>query len=94
VAPTDERDSDPGDAPTFAGRALSPDLSVSYLKVRGTGNPLVEQVSLQRLAQAGATLTAWVQLGAELLESWATPEGEHLARVFQEHLSVSTLSPS
>jgi hypothetical protein len=53
VAPTDERDSDPGDAPTFAGGTLSPDLSVSYLKVRGTGNPLVERVALQRLGHAG-----------------------------------------
>ena len=68
--------------------------AVVVVDASATGNPLVEQVSLQRLAQAGATLTAWVQLGAELLESWATPEGEQLAQVFQEHLSLSTLSPS
>ena len=68
--------------------------AVVVVDASATGNPLVEQVSLQRLAQAGPTLTAWVQLGAEMLESWATPEGEQLARVFQEHLSVSTLSPS
>jgi hypothetical protein len=68
--------------------------AVVVVDASATGNPLVEQVSLQRLAQAGATLTAWVQLGAEMLESWATPEGEQLAQVFQEHLSLSTLSPS
>jgi nicotinamidase-related amidase len=68
--------------------------AVVVVDASATGNPLVEGVSLQRLGQAGATLTGWVQLGAEMLDNWATPEGEQLARVFQEHLSVSTLSPS
>lgn len=52
------------------------------------------QVAIGRLAQAGATLTSRVHLGAELLTRWPTAEGGQLAQIFQEHLMVSTLSPS
>lgn len=57
----------------------------------GTESVLVEQVAIARLVQAGAVPVNWVQVAAELLGDWATPEGAAIGKLFQEHSKWNAL---
>jgi nicotinamidase-related amidase len=50
-----------------------------------TWTPRVEQASWIRMAQAGAVITNWVSLAAELQRDWAKPNGAALAGHFAKH---------
>lgn len=51
----------------------------------GTESSLVEQAAMNRLSQAGAVMTNWVQLGSELLTSWESPEGPELGKLYSTY---------
>ncbi|MEO0405880.1 MAG: isochorismatase family protein [Cyanobacteria bacterium P01_A01_bin.135] len=51
----------------------------------GTDSALVEQAAMMRLTQAGAVMTNWVSVAAELMQDWQTPEGEKIGALYQEY---------
>ena len=44
-----------------------------------------EQAAIARLSQAGAKITTWSPLAAELLHDFATPEAAGLIKIYSEH---------
>ncbi|MEM1213358.1 MAG: isochorismatase family protein [Planctomycetota bacterium] len=52
----------------------------------GTTNPQVQEVSLMRMAEAGAEMGNWFALACELLSDWRNPEGAATAAIFAEHM--------
>lgn len=52
----------------------------------GTMNAQVQEVSLMRMAQAGAIMGNWFALACELLEDWRNPTGAGSAELFKQHL--------
>lgn len=52
----------------------------------GTTNPQVQQVTLARMADAGAEMGNWFALACELLNDWRNPEGAGSAKIFAEHM--------
>jgi len=51
----------------------------------GSMSPDVQQASLMRMADAGATMGTWFALSCELLSDWRNPEGPGTAQLLIEH---------
>lgn len=59
---------------------------VAVADASGTTNAQVQAVSLQRMAEAGATMGNWFALACELLGDWRNPAGPGSAKIFAEHM--------
>lgn len=51
----------------------------------GTWNKTVQEVTIQRLTQAGVKVTTWASVLAELMNDWRSEHGEALGKVLAEH---------
>lgn len=58
----------------------------AVIDASGTWNPLVQDVAIARMVQAGIKPITWVAVGAELQADWRNPQGPELAKVMGEHL--------
>jgi len=52
----------------------------------GTTSVEVQNASVTRMAQAGATIGTWFALSCELLSDWRNPEGAGSGQLFVEHM--------
>jgi nicotinamidase-related amidase len=52
----------------------------------GSMNSDVQQASLMRMSEAGATIGTWFALACELLSDWRNPTGPATAQLFVEHM--------
>lgn len=52
----------------------------------GAMNPAVQEASLMRMSQAGATMGTWFAFACELLSDWRRPTGAGTAQLFVEHM--------
>lgn len=58
----------------------------AVIDASGTWNKLVQEVAVQRMAQAGVVPITWVAVAAELQADWRRPTGQGLAQVMAENL--------
>lgn len=58
----------------------------AVIDASGTWNKLVQEISVQRMVQAGVKPITWVAVGAELLNDWRAPGGDAHAVIMSEHL--------
>jgi nicotinamidase-related amidase len=52
----------------------------------GSMNEAVQDASLMRMAEAGATIGTWFAISCELLSDWRRPAGEATAQLFIDHM--------
>lgn len=60
--------------------------------ISGSDSVSAEQAALMRLRDAGAVTTSWITVGAELLDSWDTPEGAAVTQIYGTHLNGPSTS--
>jgi hypothetical protein len=73
----------------LAGVATDLCVALTSLDLTRNGFEVVivaEMAGLMRVSQAGATLTSWVGLGAELMRDWTLPPVAELKAVFDRHI--------
>ncbi len=58
----------------------------AVIDASGTWNKLVQEIAVQRMAQAGIVPVTWVAVAAELQGDWRNPTGAELARTMGTHL--------
>jgi isochorismate hydrolase len=52
----------------------------------GSFNKSIQEASLIRMADAGATIGTWFAISCELLSDWRNPAGQATAQLFVEHV--------
>ena len=57
----------------------------AVIDASGTWNKTVQEVTIQRLTQAGVKVTTWASVLAELMNDWRSEHGEALGQVLAEH---------
>ncbi|NOH63075.1 isochorismatase family protein [Vibrio sp. RE88] len=57
----------------------------AVIDASGTWNKTVQEVTIQRLTQAGVKVTTWASVLAELMNDWRSKHGEALGQVLAEH---------
>ncbi|CAH0536491.1 isochorismatase family protein [Vibrio marisflavi] len=57
----------------------------AVIDASGTWNKTVQEVTIQRLTQAGVKVTTWASVLAELMNDWRSDYGDSLGRVLAEH---------
>ncbi|KFI10448.1 isochorismatase family protein [Vibrio coralliilyticus] len=57
----------------------------AVIDASGTWNKTVQEVTIQRLTQAGVKVTTWASVLAELMNDWRSEHGEALGQVLVEH---------
>ncbi|NOI31307.1 isochorismatase family protein [Vibrio coralliilyticus] len=57
----------------------------AVIDASGTWNKTVQEVTIQRLTQAGVKVTTWASVLAELMNDWRSEYGEALGQVLAEH---------
>lgn len=57
----------------------------AVIDASGTWNKTVQQVTVQRLAQAGVKITTWASVLAELMNDWRSDNAEALGYVLANH---------
>ncbi|NOH53952.1 isochorismatase family protein [Vibrio coralliilyticus] len=57
----------------------------AVIDASGTWNKTVQEVTIQRLTQAGVKVTTWASVMAELMNDWRSEHGEALGQVLAEH---------
>lgn len=57
----------------------------AVIDASGTWNKTVQEVTVQRLTQAGVKVTTWASVLAELMNDWRSDYGEALGRVLADH---------
>lgn len=57
----------------------------AVIDASGTWNKTVQEVTIQRLSQAGVKVTTWASVLAELMNDWRSDHGEALGQVLAEH---------
>lgn len=57
----------------------------AVIDASGTWNKTVQEVTVQRLTQAGVKVTTWASVLAELMNDWRSEHGEALGQVLAEH---------
>jgi len=57
----------------------------AVIDASGTWNKTVQEVTVQRLTQAGVKMTTWASVLAELMNDWRSEHGEALGQVLAEH---------
>ncbi|KXX72627.1 isochorismatase family protein [Flammeovirga sp. SJP92] len=60
----------------------------------GTWNKLVQEVTVQRLAQAGVKVSTWASALAEIMHDWRSEKAYPLAGVLSEHTSYGLVYES
>ena len=60
--------------------------------ISGSDSLSAEQSALMRLRDGGAITTSWITVGAELLDSWDSPEGAAVTRIYGTHLNGPSTS--
>ncbi|TFW16657.1 isochorismatase family protein [Duganella callida] len=58
----------------------------AVIDASGTWNPLVREVALARMVQAGVTPITWVAVGAELMGDWRSPHAASHGEMMSRHL--------
>ncbi|MCL9782496.1 isochorismatase family protein [Vibrio sp. S4M6] len=57
----------------------------AVIDASGTWNKTVQEVTVQRLVQAGVKVTTWASVLAELMNDWRSDYGDALGRVLADH---------
>lgn len=57
----------------------------AVIDASGTWNKTVQEVTIQRLTQAGVKVTTWASVLAELMNDWRSEHGEALGQVLADH---------
>ncbi|MFM2589639.1 isochorismatase family protein [Vibrio sp. TBV020] len=57
----------------------------AVIDASGTWNKTVQEVTVQRLTQAGVKVTTWASVLAELMNDWRSDHGEALGQVLADH---------
>ena len=57
----------------------------AVIDASGTWNKTIQEVSIQRLTQAGVKVTTWASVLAELMNDWRSEYGEALGQVLADH---------
>ncbi len=57
----------------------------AVIDASGTWNKTVQEVTIQRLTQAGVKVTTWASVLAEIMNDWRSEHGEKLGQVLAEH---------
>ena len=57
----------------------------AVIDASGTWNKTVQEVTVQRLVQAGVKVTTWASVLAEIMNDWRSPQGEALGGVLAAH---------
>lgn len=58
----------------------------SVIDSSGTWSDIARDTTVARLTQAGAKVTSWMSVSAELQNDWRNPTAEQLAGLYAEHL--------
>jgi nicotinamidase-related amidase len=57
----------------------------AVIDASGTWNKTVQEVTIQRLTQAGVKVTTWASVLAEIMNDWRSEHGEALGQVLADH---------
>ncbi|MBL4762382.1 MAG: isochorismatase family protein [Gammaproteobacteria bacterium] len=57
----------------------------AVIDASGTWNKTVQEVTIQRLVQAGVKVTTWASVLAEIMNDWRSEHGEKLGQVLADH---------
>ncbi|OUS26473.1 hydrolase [Gammaproteobacteria bacterium 45_16_T64] len=57
----------------------------AVIDASGTWNKTVQEVTIQRLTQAGVKVTTWASVLAEIMNDWRSEHGEALGNVLASH---------
>ncbi|BDD07009.1 isochorismatase family protein [Aureibacter tunicatorum] len=66
----------------------------AIIDASGTWNKLVQEVTVQRLAQAGVKVSTWASALAEIMHDWRSEKAYPLAGVLSEHTSYGLVYES
>lgn len=66
----------------------------AIIDASGTWNKLVQEVTVQRLAQAGVKVSTWASALAEIMNDWRSEKAYPLAEVLSEHTSYGLVYES
>ncbi|PWJ45016.1 isochorismatase family protein [Sediminitomix flava] len=66
----------------------------AIIDASGTWNKLVQEVTVQRLAQAGVKVSTWASALAEIMHDWRTEKAYPLAEVLASHTSYGLVYES
>lgn len=60
----------------------------SVIDASGTWSEIAQTTTVSRLSQAGAKVTSWMSVSAELQKDWRNPTGQALGGLYAEHLQA------
>lgn len=73
--------------PTLSALAEGYDV-YSVIDASGTWSQIAQTTTVSRLSQAGAKVTSWMSVSAELQKDWRNPTGQALGGLYAEHLQA------
>ncbi|MAO16378.1 isochorismatase family protein [Flagellimonas marinaquae] len=60
----------------------------SVIDASGTWSEIAQTTTVSRLTQAGAKVTSWMSVSAELQKDWRNPTGQGLGALYADHLQA------
>jgi len=73
--------------PTLSALAEGYDV-YAVIDSSGTWSEIAQTTTVARLTQAGAKVTSWMSVSAELQKDWRNPTGQALGGLYAEHLQA------